>query len=334
MPSSPPRVSILLPVWNEEKRLARALRSLLRQTCDDWECIIIDDGSDDDTPVIAAQVAAADARFVVHRQARAGLVAALTHGLTRCRAPYVARMDGDDVSHPRRLDEQAGFLDTHPDIGAVSSLVRLFPRRALRVGLLRYERWLNSLLTPEDIAADMFVECPLAHPSVMLRRAVLDAAGGYENHGWPEDYDLFLRLHARGVRFAKIARPLFFWCDRPERYSRTHPACTVDAFIRCKLHHLRPLVNGPLAVRGAGPTGRQLMRRMRALGWDVRLLVDVAIDRIGQRIDGLTVVAPDDPVARDLPLVVAVGVEGARAEIRAELRAQGRREGRDHWFLA
>lgn len=333
MPPSP-RVRIVLPARNEAPRLARALRSLQRQTLADWTCVIIDDGSTDDTPRIAERFAREDGRFQLRTQAPSGLVAALNNGMAGCIAPFVARMDGDDVSHPRRLAEQVALLEARPDIGAVSCLVRLFPRRALRVGLLRYERWLNRLVEPNEIAADMFVECPLAHPSVMMRREALEQIGGYEDHGWPEDYDLFLRLHARGVRFAKVPRTLFFWCDRAERYQRTSKNCTPDAFIRCKLHHLRSRVTGPVAVRGAGPTGRLVMRQMRALGWDVRLLVDVDRGRIGQRIDGIPVVAPNDRQASDLPLLVVVGVEGAREQIRAELHARGRVEGHDHWFLA
>ena len=334
MASPSPRVSILLPVRNEALRLARALRSLQRQTITDWECIIVDDGSDDDTADMATRFARDDPRFHLCKQAPSGLVAALNHGFAHCRAPFVARMDGDDVSHPARLAEQLALLDARPDIGAASCQVRLFPRRDLRVGLLRYERWLNGLVEPHEIAADMFVECPVAHPTVMMRRQVLEDCGGYQDHGWPEDYDLFLRLHTRGVRFAKVPRPLFCWCDRPERYQRTSPNCTFEAFIRCKLHYLRPRVDGAVAVRGAGPTGLQVLRQMRALAWDVHLLVDVHRGRIGQRIDGIPVVAPHDHRLRALPLLVVVGVEGARDQIRAELRTEGRVEGRDHWFLA
>lgn len=329
-----PRVSVLLPVRNEAPRLARALRSLQRQRLTDWECVIVDDGSTDGSRQIAERFAQADERFVVSAQAHGGLVSALNRGLEQCRAPVVARMDGDDACHRDRLAAQLDWLSAHPDIDVVSCLVRLFPRRVLRVGLLRYEAWLNSLITPERIAADFFVESPVAHPSVMMRRAALIAAGGYIDNGWPEDYDLFLRLHLRGARFAKVPQTLFFWCERAERYTRTSPVCSVDAIIRCKLAHLRAQVPGAVALRGGGPTGRQLMRRMRTLGWDVQRIVDVDPDRIGQRIDGIPVVSTDDETARRLPLLVAVGVAGAREQIRAELSAQGRVEGRDHWFLA
>ena len=105
-----PHVSILMPVRNEERFLAAALRSVAAQTLTDWELVAVDDSSTDATPAILAEAARRDPRIRVLRPAERGLVPALNAGLAACRAPLVARMDGDDVSHPRRLASQAEFL--------------------------------------------------------------------------------------------------------------------------------------------------------------------------------------------------------------------------------
>ncbi len=109
-----PAVSILLPVRNEERFLPAALDSIFRQTFTDWELVAVDDGSCDATPAILAGAAQRDPRVRVLRPSARGLVPALNAGLDACRAPLVARMDADDISHPRRLELQATFLSEQP----------------------------------------------------------------------------------------------------------------------------------------------------------------------------------------------------------------------------
>jgi glycosyltransferase involved in cell wall biosynthesis len=329
-----PRVSVLMPVRNEAGRVARALASLRRQTLPDWECVVIDDGSDDDTASVVR--ASADARVRLVEGPPRGIVAALNQGLALCRGSMVARMDADDVAHPRRLERQIALLDERPELGAVGCGVRLFPRRGLRGGMLAYEAWLNGLSSPADIARDMYVECPIAHPSLTVRADVLRSVGGYREQGWAEDYDLILRLHERGVRFAKAAGPLLFWCDRPDRLSRVDPRCSFESLARCKIAALRPRLGETVVLRGAGPTGRRMLAVLLSEGLRVAAIVDVFPPRLGQRIAGIPIVRADHPAARGWPLLVAVGVPGARAQIRAELCGGPSRavEGRDFWMLA
>jgi hypothetical protein len=116
-------------------------------------------------------------------------------------------MDADDLVLGPRFGNQLTYLRAHPEVAAVGTRVRLFPERAVGEGMKRFVAWQNSLLTPEDHARELFVESPLCHPSVMLRRAALDAVGGWRTVPWAEDYDLWLRVTARHpVHF--IERPL------------------------------------------------------------------------------------------------------------------------------
>lgn len=102
-----PAVSVLLPARDAAATLAASLRSVRRQRFTDWECVVVDDGSTDDTGGIARSLASADPRFAIVSTGRDGLVAALNAGLARCRAPLVARMDADDVMHRDRLGAQS-----------------------------------------------------------------------------------------------------------------------------------------------------------------------------------------------------------------------------------
>lgn len=333
-----PRVSILLPVRDAEATLDLALESLARQTLADWECIVIDDGSRDASRSIAEDRARRDRRFRIERGPRQGVVAALNRGLTRCRAPLVARMDADDWCHRARLAEQAALLDATPGLEAVGCFPRLFPRATLSEGMRAYERWLHSLTTPESIWRERFVECPIAHPTLMIRRGTL-AALGYRDRGWAEDWDLLLRLLRRGPVVGVVARRRVGWREHPRRTSRRDPRLSLDRFADCRAWHLHRdfLRDHPRYVLwGHGPTGRALRRRLEALGHAPSAIVEVHPRRIGQTIRGVPVVGVDrlaDAGSPD-PVVVSVAGSGPRGEIRAALDAMGHVEGEGYVFAA
>jgi len=329
---TPPRLSILLPVRNEARLLPAALASLFRQTLTDWELVAVDDGSSDGTGAILAAAAARDGRVRVLRQPAAGLVAALNTGLAACRAPLVARMDGDDICHPQRLQRQAEYLDSHPQVTLVACAVRQVPRATLGGGMLSYEHWQNSLLDHAAISRDLFVESPFVHPSVTFRRDAVLALDGYRDAGWAEDYDLWLRLAAAGARFARLEQVLFYWRDHPQRQTRTAPAYTLEAFRACKLHHLRGgFLAGVEAVTlwGAGVEGKAWRRALLTAGIRVRRWIEVDPRKLGQVIHGAPVVAIAALIPGDGRTLVTVGAKGARAQVRAFAAEAGLREGVD-----
>jgi len=127
-----PRVSVLLPARDAAGTLTACLASLARQTFTGWECVIVDDGSQDATGRIALEAASADSRYRVITTTHQGIVGALNEGLRHCRAPLVARMDADDVMHRRRLEEQVRALEQDRTLAGVGCHVRVFPRARLR----------------------------------------------------------------------------------------------------------------------------------------------------------------------------------------------------------
>ena len=327
----------MIPVHDAGPYLGPALASVRRQTLRDFEAICVDDGSTDGSGEALEALAAADPRFRVLRPGRVGLVAAL-HLLRReARAPYLARFDADDAMHPRRLELQVRWLDEHPGVGAVGSLVRHFPRRDVREGNRRYEAWLNGLVTPEEIDRNMLVESPLPNPSVTMRAELFDRVGGYRDNGYPEDYDFWLRAWGAGFRFAKVDRVLHYWRDHARRVTRTHPRYAVEAFLRAKAE---ALLAGPLAggrrfvVWGAGMFGRRLTRLLVRAGRPPVALLDIDPAKIGRTRQGRPVI-PAEAFRPGSALVLgAVGAEGARDLIRAALRSKGLEETRDFWMVA
>ena len=335
-----PTVSVLLPVRNGDRWLEDSLASLARQTLPDFEVIAVDDGSSDGSGDLLENWAERDRRITVIHQPAQGLVAALNRGFEHCRAPLVARMDADDISHPRRLELQAAHLTSRPEVGVVSCLVRHFPSHRVATGFRLYEDWLNSLRNHDEMERERFIESPVAHPSAMVRREVLTEVGGYRDAEWAEDHDLWLRLFEAGTIFAKLDQFLFFWREHGERLTRTDPRYSVPNFLKCKAHYL---ARGPLAgsgktvLWGAGQTGRRLSKFLIEEGVAIAAVVDIDPAKIGGTLRGIPVVAPDDLPERlgvGTVVLAAVASRGARDLIRIRLNELGLEEGSTFWCVA
>jgi glycosyltransferase involved in cell wall biosynthesis len=336
MPSTP-RISILMPVRNEERYLQAALNSLYLQTCADWELVAVDDGSQDATPIILAEAARSDARVQVIRREGGGLVAALNAGLKACRAPLLARMDGDDICHPRRLEMQAAYLDAHPDAGLLACGFRHFPRQGLKRGMLAYETWQNSLMDHDQVMRDLYVESPFVHPGIMTRCSIVEQLGGYRDCGWAEDYDLWLRMAAAGVRFARLSGTHLFWRDHPERATRTRDEYASQAFRCCKFHHLRRGFlrdTSEVVIAGAGQEARAWQRLLLADGVVVSNWLDIDPRKIGKILHGAPVVRPEELNLAGRKMITAIGLRGAREQFRSVAEKLGWQEGADFVSVA
>jgi hypothetical protein len=197
----------------------------------------------------------------------------------------------------------------------------------------RYVDWLNGLLTHERIVGDLFVESPLAHPSVMLRTGRLRALSGWRDFDGPEDYDLWLRGARAGWRFGKRPETLLRWRDAPTRLTRRDPRYAPERFRALKIEALEagPLgARPPVAIWGGGPIAKGWRRALQARGHVVAALVDVAPRRIGGRAAGVPVIDAATAARIHGALhLAAVGQPGGRARIRALAASLGLRDGVD-----
>jgi len=204
-----PKVSVLIPVYNCERFISQALESVYNQTYQNFEVIIVDDGSTDRTSEILVDMK--DSRTFIYRNPQnKGLTRSLNIGLKLCRGEYVARMDADDVSYPQRFEKQVRFLNENPDCLVVGSWCNWIDSNGEMHG-----SW-EPPTEYEDIKKKLLVNNSLAHGSVMLRRSSLTKIGGYnEKYTYAQDYDLWLRLSEVG-EIQNIAEHLYnlrFWTE-------------------------------------------------------------------------------------------------------------------------
>lgn len=330
-----PRLSVVLPVYDAARTVGRAVESVLRQTIDDLELIVVDDGSTDGSLDIVRAVR--DDRVRVLERPHEGVVAAANSGTAAATAPFIARMDADDVSHPERFEQQLTWLEER-GLDAVGCRVRIVDDAGEVVpSLERYAGWINEeSLGEAAIGARRFVEFPLVNPTILARRSYFEL--GFRAGPFPEDYDLFLRAVAAGLRIGKVDACLFDWLDHDGRLTRRDERYSPESFDRCRREHLRA---GPLRgvevvdAWGAGRTGKPWLRWLRREGVRVRHVYDVSERRIGQRVHDVCVRSPSSLVPADgTPLLVAVGAAGARDVIAPQLAEGGYVEGTDAWFVA
>lgn len=324
-PVSAPRVSVLLPARNAEETLAAALESVAAQTFGDFELLGIDDGSTDGTAAVLEAWARRDRRVRVLRTGGVGLVAALALGLREARGELVARMDADDLSLPTRFEESVRALDAEPGWAGVGTGVEIFrDDRPPSPNLQRYGRWLSSLTSPALVFRDRFIESPLCHPSMLLRRAAVERAGGWRDGPFPEDWELWLRLMERGERLSCVPLTLHRWRDHDRRLTRADARYALERHLDLKADYLARLFpHTPLTLWGATDTGRALSHRLRARGCQVVRFVELNPKKLGQRIHEVPVIHPEELPRDGSHVLSAVAAQGARDDIRAWFTRRG-----------
>ena len=202
LPAAEPKCSVVMPVYNGADTVLDAIDSVLHQTMPYFEFIIVNDGSEDNTLALLREKAALDDRIRVIHQPHTGIVGALNHGIREARTDIIARIDADDEMLPTRLEKQLAYMLEHPDVGfcATNIIHRLPDGTILRVS--------EMPLSHEGIVEGLKTRNVIAHPSVLFRKKLWQAAGGYKGDGRCEDYILWTDAAVMGIRFAAIEEPL------------------------------------------------------------------------------------------------------------------------------
>ncbi len=327
-------VSVVMPVHNGGEYLATAVHSILTQTHTRLELLLVDDHSTDDA---IAELDRSDSRLHIFKSKGRGVVSASNTGFDRCRGDFIARMDADDISLPRRLEIQLQYLQKNPQIDIAGCCVEIFSDSGVMGGFRRYQDWLNSVLEPDQVHNQIFIECPMPNPATMFRRTAFERLEGYRDTSWPEDYDLFLRADTAAMKMAKPDLVLFRWREHADRLTHTDARYKRDRFMQAKSHFLvqHRLKGDPVIIWGAGESGKRIHDLLLEEGGEVEGFIEVHPRRIGGRKRGLPVWAVDKIQQDPLPMVlVAVGSAGARSEIATFMQTNNKVEGSDYLFVA
>lgn len=337
---NPPDVSVLMPVHNAAATIRDCIQSILQQSLQSFELIIVNDHSDDKSIDIAASFN--DRRIKILDATSRGIVSALNTGLNFCSSDYVARMDADDLMRPLRLEKQYRLMRQRDDLGLCATQAEKFPLERIQAGYVEYMRWQNACLTDEDVRNDIYIESPFAHPSVMFRKTVVDRLGGYRDGAFPEDYELWLRLHQAGTRMEKLPEVLLDWRESDTRLSRVSERYSDEAFNRLRAEYLAKdsrLANREIVFWGAGRKTRLRAQHLIDKGVKPMAWIDIDKKKVGNIYHDAVTHYPDwlqqQAEGGDKPLVLNyVRNHGARDYCRQFLNDAGYKMGVDYLDVA
>lgn len=289
-----PLATVLLPTFNSELHVEEAVLSILRQTFDDFELVVVDDGSTDRTPEIVSSFG--DPRVRVERFARnRGISHALNHGIALSASRYIVRMDADDVSVPHRLATQVAYMEAHPDVGVCGTHM---------AGFGDYECIFAYPTGHDELKVSLLSYNAIGHPSVVLRRAALAADGlrYRDRYRHAEDYDLWVRC-AQRCRIANLPEPLVRYrvhdFQVSNRFARTQSASAArvrlrqaqllcDGLTRAERRAYAALIEGRAALAGGADRAEaerlkeKLLARNAAKGTYDAALLRAALDSPSQ----------------------------------------------------
>lgn len=332
MSASIPKISVILPFHKDEPLFNTAIMSVVEQDFPDWELLLINNNAPEAAVRLANDWADKDKRIRHIFETQQGISYALNTGLHHARAPLVARMDADDLSMPHRLSKQWHVFQAYPDIDVVSTRTIFQSSMPRSEGYALFVDWQNNLINHEDHYLSRFIESPLAHPSVMFKKSLIDAYGPYHTGPLPEDYELWLRWFEHGVRFYKVPDPLLQWNDHQDRLSRQHDNYSKEAFFTVKCDYLARYIKKDVPARkkivvcGASKIGRKRAALLQNLGVEIYGFTDVR-HKNNRQIRFIPINKLTDP--GEWFLINFIAKRGVGPDIRLHFSRIGFKEGRD-----
>lgn len=261
------KVSVIMGIYNCEKTLSSAVKSIQNQTYTNWELIMCDDGSKDRTFEIAKKLSSKDTRILVIRNNQnLGLNKTLNHCLKYATGKYIARMDGDDDCAPERFEIQVKYLETHPDYAIVSSKMKFFDENG---------EWGETVVISEPTPEEVVCGSPICHAPAMMRKTCLDDVGGYTEDDRMlrvEDVNLWIKLYTAGYRCYNLNIPLYRMRNDKNAFSRRKYKYRINStYVRllgckalrldwtCYLKAFSPMIIGLIPARI-----RRILRKRRS----------------------------------------------------------------------
>ena len=255
-----PLVSILTPFKNTESFLTECISSIIRQSYTNWELLIVDDFSTDNSYQLVESFAKQDNRIKLFKNTEAGIIGALQLAFKQSNGDFITRMDSDDIMHHRKIETLVNNLMSHEKHHVAIGLVKYFSEEGLGDGYQNYETWINALTKTGNNFSEIYKECVIPSPCWMMHRDDLIACGAFNSTRLPEDYDLTFRLYEQRYQCLPCHEVLHYWRDYSTRSSRTQEHYAQIHFLDLKLHYFLKLdydISRPLAVWGAGTKGKK-----------------------------------------------------------------------------
>lgn len=329
-------ISILTPFKNTSAFLEDCINSILNQSYTNWELIIIDDGSTDESYKIVKKFADNDIRIILLKNTGNGIIDALQLAFKHSKGHFITRMDSDDIMLPNKLEVLRNNLSTYGEKHIAIGLVSYFSDYGVGEGYKSYETWLNNLTKTGTNYSEIYKECIIPSPCWMIRRNDFIACDGFNPKIYPEDYDLTFRFYKNNIKCIPCDLVLHKWRDYSTRTSRTHVHYAQNHFTELKVRHFLDIdynKNNTLTIWGAGNKGKLIARILLERNIPFEWICDNP-KKIGKNIYGKELKEFQTLAKiKNAQSIITVANKTAQKEIRAFLKNLNMRPVEDYIFF-
>ena len=331
-----PLLTIIMPAKNSSEYIDECLDSIISQSFEDWELIIVDDFSSDNTVEIIQGYSLQDSRIQLLKNDSPGIIPALQSALEASKGEFITRMDSDDVMPAQRLELMYEVLRSSSPKTLVTGMVKYFGSHQVSKGYQKYESWLNQRVYANDHWQWIYRECIVASPNWMLRKKDLLSAGGFDNLSYPEDYDLMLQLYHDGFKIETVNSVTLLWREHPMRTSRNSEHYNQEHFFRLKLRHfvIHTLGKSELVLWGTGVKGSltaSILKEHQVTYQWMDLMKAVSKKNLAGK--SITSFRNIESINNFKLLIAVYPKEPHLTEMLTYLEKQGLKMGKDFWFL-
>lgn len=252
-----------MPMKNAEAFIEECVDSILNQTFQDWELIVVDDHSNDHSYPLLLDYSRRHPRINVLKNEKKGIIQALRKAYSASSGQYISRMDADDVMIAHKLEWMFQALQEKGRNHVAVGLVKYFSDNELGNGYRQYANWLNQLTRSSSNFSDIYKECSIPSPCWMIHRGDFNLCKGFKPDIYPEDYDLAFRFRKMGFKIAPVKKVIHLWRDYPTRTSRVDKNYADNRFLELKIRHFLEQdynTQYPIMIWGAGHRGKKIAR--------------------------------------------------------------------------
>lgn len=329
-------ISIVMPVYNTSKYLKECLDSIIEQTETNWELLVTDDFSTDDSLELLNSYAVLDSRIKVFKNNHKGIIGALRLAFENSQGTFITRMDSDDIMHPNKLHVLQSSLLKHGVKHLACGPVKYFSDYEIGDGFKKYESWLNGLIEHGDNFDDMYKECVIPSPSWMCHHEDFIACGGFTHDTYPEDYDLAFRFYKNKIKCIPCNETLHSWRDYRARTSRTDPNYADNTFIDIKLKYFLALekkANKKIVIWGAGKKGKKAAKILSGQQIDFDWICDNP-NKIGHEIHGKKLQGLKNNIdfSQSQSIITVANLQ-AQNDIEKSFKSQNLTKNKDYFFF-
>lgn len=286
-----------MPCRNAGPYLEKCLDSILNQSIPDWELLVVNDHSTDDSLPILEKYAGRDKRIHVFQNIKKGIIPALELAFKNSSGDFISRMDADDIMLENKLRSLREVLLKKGNNHVATGLVKYFSDEELQEGFKNYAIWLNSLTRESNNFSDIYKECVIPSPNWMMWREDYSKLNNEVPLHYPEDYNLTFRMYQNGMKVAGVDETTHLWRDHLQRASRTDPNYADQLFHELKVPFFLKNDRAPdknLVLWGAGKKAKKIAKELNSQNATFRWITNNP-DKIGKNIYGVVLEEDHNP---------------------------------------